>query len=105
MARHYDAPMPLLALAQQAATASDDASGRLSMVIIALVVLAVLITVATVVFWRLTRPEPEPAMRWSAAADATSSDDPARAVAPAAPATGGDVAAPGPRAEQSGSAD
>ncbi|MFN7151559.1 MAG: hypothetical protein ACK4V6_19025, partial [Microthrixaceae bacterium] len=71
--------MPLLVLAQQAATASDDASGRLSMVITALVVLAVLIAVATVVFWRLTRPEPaEPAMHWSG----SPVDEPPTAAAP-----------------------
>ncbi len=108
--------MSLLALARQAATASDDASGRLSMVIIALVVLAVLITVVTVVFWRLTRPEPEPAMRWSApepggnpeGGAATNGSAPAAAqpVAPAQPtaATTEVATPPGPRAEQPRSA-
>ncbi|MEI2699105.1 MAG: hypothetical protein V9E94_12495 [Microthrixaceae bacterium] len=41
---------------QVAADAGDDASGRLSLIIAALVLLAVAIAVATVVFWRLTRP-------------------------------------------------
>ncbi len=92
--------MPLLALAQQAASASDDASGRLSMVIIALVVLAVLITVATVVFWRLTRPEPEPAMRWSVA-----DPDGGAGVGAGSNGSAPEVAAPpGPRAEQPRSA-
>lgn len=54
-------------VAQIGASASDDASSRLSMVIAALVALAVLIAVATVVFWRMTRPDrnEEPAgLRW-----------------------------------------
>lgn len=42
---------------QVAADAGDDASRRLSMVIVALVVLAAVIAVATIVFWRLTRPD------------------------------------------------
>lgn len=105
--------MPLLVLAQQAATASDDASGRLSMVITALVVLAVLIAVATVVFWRLTRPEPvEPAMRWtgpsvgeSATAAAPTAAAPTKApnvTAPNVTAPDGAVTSPRPeaRAEQ-----
>jgi flagellar basal body-associated protein FliL len=109
--------MPGLALAQQAATVSDDASGRLSMVIIALVVLAVLITVATVVFWRLTRPEPEPAMRWStpdggtgAATNGSSPASPPPAspvspVSPLSPDVAAEVAPPqGARAEQPRSA-
>ncbi len=87
--------MSLLALARQAATASDDASGRLSMVIIALVVLAVLITVVTVVFWRLTRPEPEPAMRWSSPEPDGSADSSASAEV---------GTPPGPRTEQPRSA-
>lgn len=41
---------------QVAADAGDDASGRLSLIIAALVLLAVAIAVATVVFWRRTRP-------------------------------------------------
>ncbi len=45
------------ALGQVAADAGDDASGRLSLIIAALVLLAVVIAVATVVFWRLTRPD------------------------------------------------
>lgn len=45
-------------LAQLDASAGDDASSRLSMVIAGLVGLAVVIAVVTVVFWRMTRPEP-----------------------------------------------
>lgn len=44
----------LLALA---APSADTASGRLSLVIVGLVVLAVVIAVVTVLFWRTTRPE------------------------------------------------
>lgn len=54
-------------VAQVAADSGDDASRRLSWVIIALVVLAVVIAVATVVFWRLTRPDARTAgggVRW-----------------------------------------
>jgi hypothetical protein len=54
-------------VAQVAGDSGDDASRRLSWVIIALVVLAVVIAVATVVFWRLTRPDARPAgggVRW-----------------------------------------
>lgn len=51
-------PPSLFALvAQVAADAGDDASQRLSLVIMGLVLLAVVITIATIVFWRLTRPE------------------------------------------------
>ena len=60
-------PGVLGAVGQVAADAGDDASQRLSMVISGLVVLAVVITVATIVFWRLTRPEPgdrTAAIRW-----------------------------------------
>ncbi len=39
------------------ATASDEASSRLSMVITGLIVLAVLIAISTVVFWRATKPD------------------------------------------------
>lgn len=89
--------MPLLVLAQQAATASDDASGRLSMVITALVVLAVLIAVATVVFWRLTRPEPvEPAMRWTGPSVGESAT--AAAPSPAPSAAAAPTAAPSAKA-------
>lgn len=52
---------------QVAADAGSDASQRLSYVIIGLVVLAVVIAVVTIVFWRLTRPEPVAAdagIRW-----------------------------------------
>jgi flagellar basal body-associated protein FliL len=54
-------------VAQLGASTSDDASSRLSMVIAGLVVLAILIAVATVVFWRMTRPdrnEEAPGLRW-----------------------------------------
>ncbi len=47
----------LATAAQVAADAGDDASGRLSLIIAALVILGVLIAVATVVFWRMTRPD------------------------------------------------
>ena len=47
----------VMVLGQVAADAGDDASGRLSLIIAALVLLAVLIAVATVVFWRMTRPD------------------------------------------------
>lgn len=54
-------------LGQVAADSGDDASQRLSWVILGLIGLAVVISIATVVFWRLTRPDPqrgEPALRW-----------------------------------------
>jgi flagellar basal body-associated protein FliL len=57
----------------QGAQAGDEASARLSAVIVALLVLAAVITVATVVFWRVTRPQdaPErPAMSWRQAPEA-----------------------------------
>ena len=63
--------VPLVAVVQLvgqvAADSGDDASQRLSWVILGLVGLAVVISIATVVFWRLTRPDPqrgEPALRW-----------------------------------------
>lgn len=47
---------------------SDDASSRLSMVIAGLVVLAVVIAISTIVFWRATRPDRtrggEASIRW-----------------------------------------
>ncbi len=49
-------PAVLASVAQTSVDAGADASRRLSAVIVALVVLAVLITVATVVFWRLSTP-------------------------------------------------
>jgi flagellar basal body-associated protein FliL len=57
---------PLL-FAQAAADAGADASQRLSWIIIALVVLAVVIGIVTVVFWRLTSPQRTPkgpSARW-----------------------------------------
>lgn len=54
-------------LAQSGANAGDDASSQLSMVIVGLLVLALVITIATAVFWRLTRPSAgsdRPAMSW-----------------------------------------
>lgn len=47
-------------LEQVAADAGDDASRRLTLVIVGLLVLALAIVVATVVFWRVTRPERAP---------------------------------------------
>jgi hypothetical protein len=64
----------LATVAQIAADAGDDASRRLSLVIAGLVVLAVVIAVATVVFWRLTRPEPVregTGLRWVATEEPT----------------------------------
>ena len=59
------------------------------MVITALVVLAVLIAVATVVFWRLTRPEAtEPAMRWTGAPQEPTDATAPSATAPSATPTG-----------------
>ena len=74
----------LVVVAQVAADSGDDASQRLSMVIIGLVVLAVVIAVSTVVFWRLTRPDPadrEGGIRWVDAPEGVAPP------APAAPAT------------------
>ena len=54
-------------LTQLEASAGDDASSRLTMVIAALVGLAVVIAVVTAVFWRMTRPErldEAPGLRW-----------------------------------------
>lgn len=65
--RGVHAPVVLAAVAQ-VESASDLAERRLSIVIVALVVLAVVVAVATVIFWRATRPDvipdPEVAMRW-----------------------------------------
>jgi hypothetical protein len=75
----------LAALAQVAADSGDDASQRLSWVILALVGLAVVISIATVVFWRLTRPDrrpAEPAVRWVPAGETAAS-----AESPSAPPT------------------
>ena len=44
----------------EVADPSTDASARLSMVITGLLVLAALILIATVIFWRMTRPERTP---------------------------------------------
>jgi flagellar basal body-associated protein FliL len=74
----------LAVVGQVAADSGDDASQRLSMVIIGLVVLAVVIAVATVVFWRLTKPDPaarEGGIRWVNAPEGVAPP------APAAPAT------------------
>jgi hypothetical protein len=84
------APAVVALVGQVAADAGDDASQRLSMVIIGLLVLAVVITVATVVFWRLTRPEPAArggGIRWVAAPEGVEPAGPAPAgPAPASPA-------------------
>lgn len=67
------APAVFLVVGQVAATDSgDDASRRLSWVIVGLVVLAVVIAAATVVFWRMTKPGPAPGegvVRWDGAAE------------------------------------
>ena len=93
----------VMAVAAEVDDPGGDASGRLSMAILGLLVLAGLILAATVVYWRLTRPEQAAAeatgMKWvapvTAAADldaaaqnrpATSPTSPAPA-RPAAPGT------------------
>lgn len=43
-------------LVQDEASAGDDASSQLTLVIYALLLLAVVIAVVTVLFWRSTRP-------------------------------------------------
>lgn len=78
----------LAALAQVAADSGDDASQRLSWVILALVGLAVVISIATVVFWRLTRPDrraTEPAVRWVPADESAASTTPLAAPSTAPP--------------------
>lgn len=67
--------MPLLLLtAAEVERASDVAERRLTWVVYGLLGLAALITIATVWFWRATRPDPAPdpdiAMRWINPADA-----------------------------------
>lgn len=88
----------LAALAQVAADSGDDASQRLSWVILALVGLAVVISIATVVFWRLTRPDrqpAEPAVRWVPASETAASAEPPVTPAAAPPAAlPADVAPP-----------
>lgn len=76
---------------QNAADSGTEASNRLSMVIIGLLGLALLIAVVTVVFWRLTRPDPvvaDTGIRWIPAADSSASATPAER------SIGGDAAAP-----------
>ncbi len=86
-----DVALAVLAFAGQvAADSGDDASQRLSMVIIGLLVLAAVIAVATVVFWRLTRPDPtaaEPAIRWVTAPDGVEPPAPLAAPSAGAPST------------------
>lgn len=67
--------MPLLLLtAAEVERASDVAERRLTWVVYGLLGLAALIAIATVWFWRATRPDPAPdpdiAMRWINPADA-----------------------------------
>ena len=74
-ARRSLGALPLLLLtAAEVERASDVAERRLSWVVYGLLALAVLIAVATVLFWRATRPDPAPdpdiAMRWVNPADA-----------------------------------
>ena len=47
-----------------AADSGDAASSRVTWVIAGLVALAAVITIATVVFWRLTRPGSDGGARW-----------------------------------------
>jgi len=67
---------------------AGDASGRLSMAILGLLVLAGLILIATIIYWRMTRPEPGTAetagMRWVAptGASTTAAGDQIRPAAP-----------------------
>jgi hypothetical protein len=93
-----DVVLALLAVTGQvAADSGDDASQRLSMVIVGLLVLAAVIAVATVVFWRLTRPDPsaaEPAIRWVTAPEGVEPPAPLgapSAAAPSTPTAGGDA--------------
>jgi len=53
----YEMAVPALGVLAQLADAGDDASQRLSLVIAGLLALAVVIGVATVVFWRLSAPD------------------------------------------------
>lgn len=74
---------------QVAADSGDDASQRLSYVIMGLVGLAVLITIATIVFWRMSRPEPSASdvgIRWVADPDLPST--PASAASTGSAASG-----------------
>jgi len=59
----YEMAVPTLGLFAQLADAGDDASRRLTLVIGALLALAVVIGVATVVFWRLSEPDRPKAAR------------------------------------------
>lgn len=65
-------------LAQAAADAGTEASERLSWIIIALIGLAVLIGIVTVVFWRLTSPGrvAAPRVRWVPDETAEGSQEP-----------------------------
>lgn len=53
----YEMASPTLGILAQLADAGDDASQQLSLVIAGLLALAVVIVVATVVFWRLSAPD------------------------------------------------
>ena len=95
----------VMAVAAEVDDPGGDASGRLSMAILGLLVLAGLILAATVVYWRLTRPEQATAeatgMKWvapvTAAADldAAAQNRPATSPAPARPAAPGTDAVAG----------
>jgi hypothetical protein len=68
-ARRSLGAVPLLLLtAAEVERASDVAARRLTWVVYGLLALAVLVAIATVLFWRATRPDPAPdpdvAMRW-----------------------------------------
>jgi len=78
-----------LMVAADAADPAGDASGRLSMAILGLLVLAGLILIATIIYWRMTRPEPGTAetagMRWVAPTGASSATAAGDQIRPAAP--------------------
>jgi len=95
----------VLAQAVESDDPGGDASRRLSLAIVGLLVLAGVILVATIVFWRMTRPERATSaagtMRWIAPAEddpaATPAGPPQVAVPPAAPPTAPPQAAAPPR--------
>jgi hypothetical protein len=98
--------VPLLLLtAAEVERASDVAARRLSWVVYGLLGLAVLIALATVWFWRATRPDPAPdpeiTMRWidpGAAQRAEVPPERPRRSVPSAPDAGGpDAGGPGAR--------
>lgn len=101
----------VILLAAVSERAGDAATRRLSWAVIGLLVLGGAIAVATVVFWRLTRPEPAPApvaegaspVDWLAAFSGTSTDAAAAAAPETAPGTFS-LGAPEPHPDHGGSA-